>query len=132
MAEVVAPDALVDEWPRQHLARVPHEELEQVRLGRRELEAATGAARLHRAEVECEIREAEHVGGLGLHGATQPRTQSRQQLLERERLRQGVVRASIQAVDAAADRIARRQQQDRYTVSFPAQPPGAVEPVVAR
>src|SRR5882757_1255634 len=57
VAEVVAPDALVDERAREDLARVAHEELEQVRLGRRQLEAASVAPGLHRTEVERQIGE---------------------------------------------------------------------------
>src|SRR2546421_5989341 len=40
MAEVVAPDSLVDERAREHLTRIAHEELEEMRLRRRQLDAA--------------------------------------------------------------------------------------------
>src|SRR5712671_253869 len=43
MTEVVAPDSLVDEGAREHLTRIAHEELEEVRLRRRQLDAAAVA-----------------------------------------------------------------------------------------
>src|SRR3954449_12408445 len=46
VAEVVPPDAFVDECAWKHLAWIAHEELEQVCLCRRELEASSVAPRL--------------------------------------------------------------------------------------
>ena len=57
-AEVVAPDALVDLRARQHLARVAQEELEQVELGARQLQAAVAARGLARRRVERDVGEA--------------------------------------------------------------------------
>jgi hypothetical protein len=87
VAEVVVPDALVDERARQHLPRVPEEELEEVRLGRRQLEAATRPARVHRAEVEREVGEAEHVARRLRLRAAEQSPQPREQLFEVVRLR---------------------------------------------
>ena len=116
---------------RQHLPRVAHEELEQMRFGRRQLEAAAAAARLHRAEIEREVGEAQEVGRLRVDRAPQQRPQTRKQLLERERLRQVVVRARVEPVDPVADGIARGQQQDGHAVPLAAEPARDVEPVVA-
>ena len=57
--------------------------------------------------------------------------EARQQLLEGERLRQVVVGAGVEALDPLADRVARRQQEDRDAVALAAQPARHVEPVVA-
>ena len=103
-----------------------------MRLGRGELEAAAGAARFHGPEIEREVGETQHVDGLRVHGAAEQRAQSREQLLERERLRQIVVGPGVQPVDTVADRVSRRQQQDRDAISLATQAPRHVEPVVAR
>src|SRR5262245_18510456 len=81
MAEVVAPDTLVDERAGQHLTGVAHEQLEEVRLGRRQLEAAPAAARVHRAQIEREVGETEHVRRLLVERTTQKRAQPGKQLL---------------------------------------------------
>ena len=132
MAEVVAPDTLVDQRAWQHLARVAHEQLEEVRLGRRQLEAAAGPSGVHRPQVEREVGEAQHVGGLLFERGPEQRPQPREQLLERERLRQVVVGAGVQALDSVADGVPCGQEQNGDTVAFAAQPAGDVEPVVAR
>src|SRR5437588_5201726 len=93
VAEVVAPYALVDERAWKHLAGVAHVELEQVRLSRRQLEAAGASSCVHRAEVEAEVGETEDVCRLLLERPAKERAQSGEEFLERERLRQVVVGA---------------------------------------
>src|SRR6185437_5522594 len=105
MAEVVAPDALVDEGAGQHLARIAHEQLEQVRLRRRQLEAAAAAAGVHRAEVERQVREAQQGTRLLRLRTAQQRTQAREELLEVVRLRQIVVGSGIQPFHPVADGV---------------------------
>src|SRR5262245_2197628 len=60
-AEVVAPHSLEDDRPRQYLARVAEEELEQCELGPREIDGRIAASHLARPEVELEVREAQDV-----------------------------------------------------------------------
>ena len=117
-AEVVAPDPLEDDRARQHLARVPEEQLEQRELGARELDRTTPAPHLARPEIELEIREAQHVRGLvAIRRASEQRAQPREQLRERERLREVVVRSRVEAGDAAVDLGARGQHEHRHRIA---------------
>ncbi len=102
-----------------------------MRLGRRQLEAAAGAARVHRAEIERQVGEPEHLARLLGERAAQDRAQAGEQLLELERLRQVVVGAGVEPLDPVADGVARGQHQDRDAVAAAAQPPGDVEAVEA-
>src|SRR3954467_11617587 len=56
-SEVVAPNTLVDLRARQHLARVAQEELEQVELGARQLQAALAARCFAGRRVERDVGE---------------------------------------------------------------------------
>src|SRR4029077_7829609 len=85
VAEVVAPDALEDDRPGQHLPRVAQEELEQRELRPGQLDPLAAAMDLARAGVELEVGEAELPGAVGGR-APEQRPQTREQLLERERL----------------------------------------------
>ena len=129
MAEVVAPHALVDERARQHLAGVAHEQLEQVGLGRRQLETAPSTARVHRPEVEREVAEAEHRARLLGLRASQKRPQASEELVEVVRLRQVVVGARVEPLHPVADGVAGGEEEDRDAVSLPAQPARHVEAV---
>src|SRR4029079_10987715 len=60
-SEVVAPHALEDDRPRQHLARIAEEELEQRQLCTGEVRPRASASPLTRPEVELEIRETQDV-----------------------------------------------------------------------
>jgi hypothetical protein len=131
VAEVVAPHALVDERAGQHLTRVAQEELEQVRLGRRQLEASPAASRVHRAEIERQIGKAEDVRRFLLESAPQECAQPREQLFERERLGKVIVGAGIEALDPVADGVACGQQQDGDPIALAAEAPCHVESVVA-
>ena len=117
-AEVVAPDALEDDRPRQHLARVEQEQLEQRELGARQLDPLLSARDLARARVELEVGEAERVAARAVvAGTTQQRPHARQQLLERERLGQVVVGAGVEPFDPVLDLRARGQHQHRQPAS---------------
>src|SRR5690348_6812281 len=132
MAEVVSPHALVDERARQDLPWVAHEQLEQVRFRRRELESPPAAARVHRAEIEGEIGEAEEVGRLLVESAAQERSQPGQQLLERERLRQVVVRTRVEPFHAVADGIACGQEENGDAIALAAEPTRDVQSEIGR
>ena len=130
-AEVVAPDALEDLRAREHLARVLHEQGEQVELGAREVDPAAAAAHLVGDRVEHEVAEPQRRAVLAGRAAQQ-RPQPRLELLERERLDEVVVGARVQAGDAVVDRVARGEHQHRRAVAGVAQPPAHLEPVDVR
>src|SRR5437016_12527653 len=92
---VAAPAALEDDRPRQHLPRVPQEELEERELGPRQLDQLAAAPHLARARVELEVGEAEHLAR-AVAAAAEEGADAREQLLERERLRDVVVRARVE------------------------------------
>ena len=60
-AEVVAPDALEDHRPGQHLPRVEQEELQQSELGARQLDRIAAAVHEPCRRVERDVGELEHV-----------------------------------------------------------------------
>src|SRR6476646_3306864 len=75
--EVVAPHALEDARPRQHLSRVAQEELEQREFGPRELDRPSAPAHLACSQVELEIGEAQNVTALvTVPGTPQERAES--------------------------------------------------------
>src|SRR5213075_3181009 len=57
VAEVVAPDALEDHRPCQHLSRVEQEQLQQGELRSRQLDRLAAAADFTRAGIELEVGE---------------------------------------------------------------------------
>src|SRR6476660_2316991 len=59
--EVVAPDPFEDQRPRQHLARIEHEELEQRELGPSQLDQLPVALDLARRRIELDISEAKRL-----------------------------------------------------------------------
>ena len=104
--EVVAPDALVDLFAREHDAGVEEQELEQVELGLGELELTVAAPRLAARGIEREVADAQHLVVAGHARAAQQRAQARQQLVERERLHEVVVGAGVEPGDAVAHLVA--------------------------
>ena len=98
-------------------------------LRRRQLEAAAAAARVHRAEIEAQVGEAEHRPRLLGLGAAQERAQPREELLEVVRLREIVVRAGVEPFHPVAHGVACGEQEDRDPVSLPAQAARHVQPV---
>src|SRR2546423_7929173 len=127
-AEVVTPHALEDDRPREDLARIHHEELEQRELGARELDRIAVAPHLTRPRVELQVGEAKNlVGAVG--GPAQQRADPGDELLQGERLRHVVVGARIEPGHPVLDLVAGRQHQHGHTVSRPAQTPADLEPV---
>src|SRR5262249_26422876 len=57
-SEVVPPDPLEDDRARQHLARIPEEQLQERELRAREIDRPPAAAHLACARIELEVREA--------------------------------------------------------------------------
>src|SRR5205823_15120174 len=127
-AEVVAPDALEDDRARQHLTRIAEEELEEGELGAGELDRVAPTPNLARPRLELEVAEPQ--GSVAaVRRSPEQRTQARQELREREGLRQVVVRACVETRDAAVDLGASGQHQDRNLVARGANPPADLEPV---
>ena len=99
---------------RQHLPRVPEEQLEQRELGASELDGQVASAYLTRPEMELEIREAEHVRRVvAVRRPSEQRAKSCKQLRKRERLREVVVGSRIEPGDAVVDLCTRGQHQHR-------------------
>ena len=96
----------------QHLARPPHERLEQGELLRREVDLVLAAPGAPRGRVEPEVADLELGRPLDA-AAPRERAQPREQLGEGEGLRQVVVRAGVEARDAILDGVARGQHQNR-------------------
>jgi hypothetical protein len=82
--------------PAQHLARAAHERLEESELLRRQLELVLASPRATRRRVEPQVADLER--GRPFH-ASSPRKcpQAREQLGERERFREVVVGAGVEA-----------------------------------
>src|SRR5829696_7898779 len=130
-AEVVAPDALEDDRARQHLAGVEHEQLEQVELGARELDAVSASPDLTRLGIELEVREAQDtVDRRG--AAAQQRPHSREQLVQSKGLDEIVVGAGVEAFYSVSDRVTRGQHQHRDVVAGSPEAATDLEPVDLR
>src|SRR4051812_22142120 len=107
---VVVPGVLEQLVAREHLARVAHERLQKLELLRRQRDL--GAAAPHAPGRGIQPQVADLQDGRALHRpAAGQRPQPRQQLCERERLRQVVVGAAVQAGHAVLDGVARGQHQ---------------------
>ena len=92
------------------------------------------AAAVHRVApgVEHEVGEAQHAALLAVARAPQQRAHAREQLLERERLDQVVVRAGVEPAHAVGHRVARGEHQHRRAVAGGAQAAADLEPVDVR
>ena len=111
--EAVVPDVRQDHRLRDDPAGVAHQVFEQRELARAELDSrpvARDAAR-HRSSVRSPTVRRVDVGGAGR--APDQRLHAGEQLGERERLRQVVVAAGLEPLDAVVDRVPRAQDQDR-------------------
>src|SRR5581483_1997655 len=82
--EVVAPDPVEDHVAGEHLPRVAQEELEEQELRPRQLDRTVAAPNLAGARVEGQIGEGERL--VAPDRPPEKRPESRQELLERERL----------------------------------------------
>jgi hypothetical protein len=129
-AEVVAPDALEDQRPRQHLAGVEQEQLEQRELRARQLDHFAAALHLTGAGVELEVGEAKRLAR-AVARAPQQRAHAREQLFERERLGQVVVGAGVEPFHAILDLRPGGEHQDREPAAVPPDGAGDLEPVQA-
>jgi hypothetical protein len=108
------------------------EHLQQQELREREL--ALAAPRLVRAQVQAHVLEGERLPRpvLLLAGAAQQRAHAREQLAQRERLDEVVVRARVQAGDAVVDLAARGEHQNGRAVAALAQAPAHLQPIHVR
>src|SRR5690554_2076909 len=84
-ARVLGPDLLLDLEAVEHLAGVAREQLEQLELLGRQLDAAAVAEHLAALEVDDQVGDADLAGDGRVH-APQVRAHPRQQLLDAERL----------------------------------------------
>ena len=116
---------------REHLAGPAHERLEQGELLGRQLDFGGSAPNLPGCRVQPKITYLQDGWSLRF-SAAHDRAQARQQLGERERLRQIVVGAHVEPGDAILDRVARRQHQHRRPATLLPQLCQRLEPVDAR
>ena len=130
MLVLVVPGVLEQLEAREHAARPAHERLEQRELLRRELDLGVAAPDAPRGRVEAQVADREHRRPLG-RAAPGERPQPGEQLGERERLRQVVVGAGVEAADAILDRVARGQHQHRRPDAVRAQPAADLDAVHA-
>src|SRR6187200_1336001 len=131
-SEVVAPHALEDDRPRQHLARIAEEELEQRKLCTGEVDRRVSASHLTRPEVELEIRETQDVRRFAVARPSKQGAQASQELSQGKGLRKVVVRPRIEAGDAAVDLGARGEHENGNGVVLGAEAPTHFEPVDPR
>jgi hypothetical protein len=100
--------------PRRGSSNPPaHRELEQVEFPAGRLDRVAGSRDRSRRGVEHEVAGVQHVAVLGAPRATQARAAASEQVVERERLGDVVVRACVEAADTGVDRVARGEDQDR-------------------
>src|SRR6266702_373101 len=119
---VVGPDVLQDPPPVDHLARVAHEELQQRELLRRQVDRPAVAG--HRAGRRVQLDVFDTQPYRPLRGtAPDQRPQPGQQLGERERLDQVVVRPGVQPADPVADRVPGGQHENGHPTAPRAQRP---------
>ena len=102
------------------LARMAHQELEQLELAAREVEHALAAVGAAPARIEPQVADLERLaldGGL----AAQQRLHARDHLLHREGLDDVVVGPGLQPADALVDLVARGEHADGHLVAALAQ-----------
>ena len=93
--EVQVPHPLEQHGARDDLAGAPHEEFEQLQLPRRQLDLPAAAGHAPRQQIEVEVSHLERRGIRRARVPAAERLDARQQLRERERLRQIVVAARL-------------------------------------
>ena len=120
-----------DVGARDDFARAAREVFEQRVLLRRQVDAAPGAPDLPRARVHFEVVHFYRVRLKALP-APQQRAYVREQLAEVEGLRQVVVRARVESLDAVVNRVARRHHKDWHGRACGAQFAADLEAVFAR
>src|SRR5438105_1049993 len=113
------------------LSMMENEEFEQRKLLSRQLNRLAGASHALRFQINFEIRHAEGFRQW-CAAPTRQRSDSRQQLPERERFREIVVGAYFQPGDAIVNGVTRRQHQDRRRDLPGTQLAAEVEPASTR
>src|SRR5579863_282861 len=131
-ADVVAPDAVVDQLDAQHAARVEHEQLEQLVLGAGQLDRAPVHARGVGVSVELERAELQRAAVSLRQVAADDRRQTRAQLADVVGLDEVVVGAGLQPDDPILDRIPGGEHQHRGAVARAAQPAADLDAVDLR
>ena len=112
--------------PREHVARVPHQSLEQRELLRGQLDLHAAASDLAAGRVEAQVPDLEHRGPFR-PAAPGERAKPGVQLGERERLHEVVVGAAVEPSHAILDRVAGREDQHRRPHPALAQGPANLE-----
>src|SRR5258705_7730185 len=118
--EVSIPERLDQALLGKDLARMAGQELEQRELAGREADPATASLNAKRRGVELEIAD-NHSRGSIVHAAALQRANPCPELCDRERLREVVIGASIEAFDTVGDAIERCQHEDRRVEPTPAE-----------
>src|ERR1039457_122568 len=95
--ELQIPHSLEQHGARDHLARAPHEKLEERKFLRRKLDLAAGATRAPAKQIQLQICDLQGSRGLRTRLAAQERLYAREQLDEREGFREIVITARAQA-----------------------------------
>ena len=142
----LSPDVSREHLARDEVALVPQQVLEQLELTTGELERSSAPNDAPRHEVHLEIRDLQP-NDIRRTAATEQRANAREQLRQRERLHQVIVRTQVQPRHSVVDSIARRENEHwRLDPALPqrlenleAAPPGEhqvendeVEPLRAR
>jgi hypothetical protein len=107
------------------------QELKQVELAGSEVDRVALVAHHPLSRVEDELRVIEAFALVPKARSPERGPYACHQLVERKRLDQIVVSASVEATDAVLDRVAGGQNEDRRR-GAPTQPPAHLEPVHAR
>src|SRR2546421_2079068 len=128
---VVVPHVFQDLPAVDHLASMPHQELQQRELLGGQLDGLAGPADAAGGRVQLHVRHGQLGRALG-RAPAQQRPQPGQQLRERERLDQVVVGAGVQAADPVTDRIPGGEHQDRYPAAARPQRAAHLYPVHPR
>src|SRR5690606_14146057 len=126
-ARVLGPDLLLDLEAVEDLAWVAGEELEQLELLGRELDAPPVAEHLAALEVDHQVGHP-HLAGDGRVHAPEVRADAGQQLLDAEGLDEVVVRARVEARDLVLDRVLGGEDDDGRVGGL-ADAPGDLEAV---
>jgi hypothetical protein len=125
------PDVVEHLGAGDDVTRVAHQQIEQGRLLGCQVQLGRAPPRTPRGGVEAEIPDRQHRWPVRAPPPDE-RAQSRTELAEAERLRQVVVGADVEPVDAIGDRVAGGEQQDRRPSIGCAEPAADLEAVDAR
>ena len=124
---IVVPDVRGDGGPIDDGALVPGKELEEGELARRQRDGMAPTHDVAGGQIDIQVR---HLHALRQHRrpATGQRADAGQQLPKGKRLREIVVRPSLESAHAVVDRVPGRQHQDRSRHPPPTQRCAEVEP----